>query len=252
MKKIVLFFCCTLVVFPLLSQEQESETPSYGMSFSASLIFSYNNAKVRSNDGLFTNTLNYSHLALQVDVDVVELLTLGVFAGYNINNFKDPVSLTTLPLSLRFSNEAFHSFIFGLNLKSEPLSSGYFSLKLNGRLTSFSAFEHDWPIELPIVSGSAAAKNSFLEVCIDVLGYYSGITGASLFLGPQFNLIKGKLSVSETIEALTGQTNIDYRQKNPFGLLAGFMFEVGDNWEIECKASLFSKLSLTLSFFYII
>jgi hypothetical protein len=71
------------------------------------------------------------------------------------------------------------------------------------------------------------------------------------YIGPQFHLLSGKLTVSETVEDISAEAEIKHRQKNMFGLVGGICAEFADNWDACLEVTLFSKFSVTFSIFYL-
>jgi hypothetical protein len=69
-------------------------------------------------------------------------------------------------------------------------------------------------------------------------------------LGPQLNLTDGTLTVSESIEDLTGEVDLKYHQKNLFGLVGGATYDFGRNWSVGLEFTLFSQYSITAGVFY--
>lgn len=252
MKKKLSLFTLTFFLFTVFALfSNQEEVKSYEIDFTAGLKFSYNAAKIELGQEGIENSLFYPYLVLEVDVDIFSYLTLGVIAGYNQNNFKDPIDFTELPLSLRLNDERRNSMVFGLNLESEFVSFGYFSLLARGEFLYFKLFKTEKAIELPIVTGNAAIENSFYQLTVDLFLQYDGLTGVTLFLGPQLNLLDGKVSISEKIEDIEADQITDYRQKNFIGLASGINIEMGSSLELILIAELFSKTAFSAGLFYV-
>lgn len=215
------------------------------------LNFCYNRADIEFGDNGPESTLLYTYLALEIDLDVMDYLTVGVVAGYNSNKFDGPVDFINLPLSLRYGDEAFKSMVFGLRARSEFFSWNDFSVEARGEFLLFKKFENTMPIQLPSVEGTAAIKNSFTQTSVDLLFKYDGLSTMTLFAGPQLNLISGELEASETIESLEGSETVDFKQKSAIGLAAGVHFDLGNHFEVDIKAGLFSRTSLSATIFYV-
>ena len=113
------------------------------------------------------------------------------------------------------------------------------------------AAEKTWDIELPSVNGQAVGDNGFTLITLDATVQYDGLTGVTIFAGPRLNLLNGKFTASQRIIELEGQQEFSYRQKNLVGVLAGAAIEIGSNWELNLKASLFARTELSLSIVYI-
>ncbi|MCK5058819.1 MAG: hypothetical protein KAT34_19380 [Candidatus Aminicenantes bacterium] len=238
-----------LPALPLFSAEEEVKY--YEIDFSTGLTFSYNTAKVDLAPDDMEKTLFYPYLALEIDVDVFDYLTIGVVAGYNQNKFTGSIDFNELPLSLRLNEEQRKAMVFGLNLKSEFTSFGYFSLLGKAEFLYFKLFKNEIPIELPVVTGSAAIKNAFHQLTVDLFLQYDGLSRVSLFFGPQLNLLKGKVSVSEVIEDIEAEQAINYRQKKFLGLVTGINIDIGSHIELILRAGLLSKTSFSAGIFYL-
>ena len=249
---LLLFTAFTLALFPTDQEQTQPINPrSYGIDYTAGLNFSYNRTPVLMGDDDKENTLRYSYLALEVDVGVSDYFTAGLVAGYASSHFADPVDFYNLPLSLRVSGQSYQSMIFGARAKSDFLSWKDFSLRANGEILFFKLFEKESPINLPIVTGTSAVKQSFSQLTLELLVQYDGFSTFTVFAGPQLHRLKGKMTASEIIEELEGEEEFAYKQKNTMGLTAGVNLELGSHFDLNVKVSLFSKTSLSVEAFYI-
>jgi hypothetical protein len=221
------------------------------IDFSAGLNVEYHSVPVLVGDDEVANTLEFTYLALQVDVGLLDFLTVGVVAGFNSNLFKDPLDFTRLPLSLSTDGERFNSMMFGVRAKSDLLTWGSFSLVANGEILLFKRFTKELPIVLDIVSGTGTLKNSFQQLALELLVQYDGFSGMSIFAGPQLNLINGKMTASELIGNIDAQDELSFHQEKVIGLTAGIYYELGGNLDICAKISLFSQTSLSVTLFYV-
>ncbi|MGD2092645.1 MAG: hypothetical protein PVH61_41145 [Candidatus Aminicenantes bacterium] len=249
---LLLFTVFTLALFPVdQEQTQPVETKSLKIDYTAGLNFSYNRTPVLMGDDDIENTLIHSYLALEVDVGVSDYFTAGVVAGYAVSQFDDPVDFFNLPLSLSVSSQSYKSMIFGARAKSDFLSWHYFTLRANGEILFFKSFEKESLIQLPIVTGTTAVKQSFSHLTLELLVQYDGFSTFTVFAGPQLYRLKGKITASERLEELEGEEEFEYKQKNTIGLTAGVNFELGSHFDLNVKVSLFSKTSLSIEAFYI-
>lgn len=237
----------------LLPAEETKPSPakSLQIDYSVGLNFNHSRVSVLVGDNNLVNTLNYSYLALELDVGISDYLILGVVAGFNSNHLKDPVDFYNLPLSLRVNEEKFNSMVLGLRAKSEFLSWKDFSFAASGEFLYFKKYEKNLPIQLPVVSGEAIIKNSFNQISIELWAQYDGFSYFTIFAGPQLNFLDGKLEATETIEELEGQEELSYKQENDIGIVAGARFEVGSHFDVNLKVNLISKTSLSVEVFYI-
>jgi hypothetical protein len=249
---LLLFTVFTLALLPAdQEQTQPTGTKSYGIDYTAGLNFSYNRTPVLMGDDDIENTLIHSYLALEVDVGVSDYFTAGIVAGYATNQFDDPMDFYNLPLSLSVSGQSYKSMIFGARVKSDFLSWKDFSLRANGEILFFKLFEKESPINLPIVTGTAAVKQSFSQMTLELLVQYDGFSTFTVFAGPQLNRLKGKITASESIEDLQGEEEFEYKQKNIIGFTGGVNFELSSHFDLNVKVSLFSITSLSVEVFYI-
>ncbi|UCH97012.1 MAG: hypothetical protein JSV88_09215 [Candidatus Aminicenantes bacterium] len=249
---LLFFLASTLALFPAgQEQTQPTVSRSYGVDYTAGLNFSYNRVAVLMGDDNIENTLVHSYLALEVDVGLMDYLTVGVVAGYDSNDFADPVDFYNLPLSLRLSDQAYNSMVFGLRAKSDFLSWKDFSFNANAEILFFKLFKKEHTIDLPIVTGTSTIKHSFTQVALELLVQYDAFSTFTIFAGPQMNLVKGKITAAENIEELQGEEELEYQQKNTMGFAGGVLFELGSHFDLKVKVNLFSKTSLSVEVFYI-
>ncbi len=251
-KKIPLLTClCLLVsalVCPLAAALPELETD---YDFGAALYFSYNKADVELGPNSLVNPFSYHYLVMEVNAELFDMFTVGVLAGFNQNNFDDPVVFDQLPLSLQLTDAKPNAFVLGANIKSEFATFGYFSLKAKGEFLYFSSMKFEDTIDLPIVSGSAIIKNNFYQFTVDLLLQYDGFSGVSIFLGPQVFLLDGTMSADETISSLEANHELDFNQKQVFGITGGASIAVASNFDLVLKATMLSKLSLSAGIVFI-
>jgi len=254
-KTFLMFFAVFIFMFTfnsaLSAGEKKKQTLAYGIDYSAGLNFSYNRTSILLGENNVESSMTYTYLALEIDVALLDFLTLGAVAGYNTNYFNDPVDFSNLPLSLRVSEQRYNSMLVGLRAKSDFFSWKEFSLTANGEFLYFKVFKKELPIQLPVVTGTSTVKNSFYQAAVELMVQYDRFSGLTIFAGPQWNMIKGKFTVTETIDALEGIQTLKYKQKNTMGIAAGINFEAGSHFDINAKISLFSKTSFSLEVFYI-
>lgn len=243
----LLFFL--IITFPLLSVEEEIQYRD--IDFSAGIQFNYNTAKIKLGPEDSENSLFYPYLVLEIDVDVFDYLTVGIFGGYSQSTFTDPVEFTEMPLSLRLNEERRDTMVFGLNVKSEFVSFGYFSLLAKGEFLYFKTFKNEKAIELPVITGTAAIKNSFYQLSVNLLLQYDGLSGVTLFLGPEFNLLSGETSVNQVIEDIEAEQAVEFSQRQLFGLISGINIDIGSHLELILQAGFFTKTSFSAGLFYI-
>jgi len=248
---IVVFTLIFIFSAALPAQETPKQTETPDVDYRAGLVLGYNRADVKLGDAELESTLEYTYLGIQIDVDLMDFLTVGVIVGYNSNSFKDPVDFNMLPLSLRVDGERFNSMMFGARARAEVYSWKDFSLTAEGELSFYKRFKTEFPIQLSIASGNAVIRNTFTQISLDLLVQYDGFTNFTVYGGPQLNLISGNIIAEETIDAVNGEEKLSYSQKNLLGLTAGIFYELGDHFDVYAKISMLSKMSLTVSFMYV-
>ena len=244
----VLVFTCA---FTLPANAREIPPQDSSIDYSVGLEFSYNRANILMGEDDLENSMTFNYLALEVDAALLDYLTVGVVAGYNTNYFNDPVDFYDLPLSLRINDERYKSMLLGLRVKSDFFSWKEFSLAAGGEYLYFKLFKEEMLIQLPIVTGAATLKNSLYQVILELMVQYDGFTGLTIFAGPQWNLLKGKFTVSEDLEDLQDVQTLTYKLKNAMGIAAGINFEAGSHFDINAKISMFAKKSFSVEVFYI-
>lgn len=249
MKK--LFFLLWVFLFTMGLFSVSERNLSGNVDISTGLRLFYSDTKIVFKDDDSEHSLITMIAAFEAKVDISSYLTLGLVAGYNWNHFKDPVIVSSLPLSLTLDNNNYSSMVFGINLRSDPFSFGDFLMGGKGEFLYYKTFKNEWDIELPIVTGSAEAKHSFFQANINLLLKYDGFLIFTPYIGPQLHLLSGKLTVSESVEDIAAEVVIKHRQKNIFGLVGGICAEFADNWDACLEVTLFSKFSVGLNIFYL-
>ncbi len=248
MKK--LFFSLIILFFHITLFSLEENSTQNDLAYFTGLRTAYSDAKVVFSDTDMENSLISMVLALEVRVDIFDYLSLGLIAGYNWNHFKDSLQVTSLPLSLEIDTQSNNSMVFGLSLMSEFFSSGDFSISARGEFLYFKRFEQETEINLDIVTGSSLTKHWFYQGTLDLVLKYHGLDAIILYAGPQLNIIKGTLTISETIAEIEAETELKHRQKNLLGIVGGVVFEFTRNWEAGLEINYFSKLTISASIFY--
>lgn len=221
------------------------------MNFSSGAGFSFNVIDCRVGDSAVQNKLTLLYPSLRFDLEIMEYLTVGLFVGYNFAHMNQAVDFVQLPLSLQLDKTKFQGLLFGARIQSVPFSVSDFSLKAAGEFLYAREGSKDWGITLPLVKGTASARNQFSLMTADLLFQYEGISGLVLFAGPRLNLLNGKLKLAETIEAVEGIQEMKFKQRNLIGPVIGAVFEIGGNWEVAVQGSLISRLSASLEISYI-
>lgn len=221
------------------------------VNLNAGVTLSYNRTNILVGDDEIDNSLTYPLLAMVLEVELADFLTVGVIAGYNQNSFTEGVDFLKLPLSLRLNNKSNHSMIFGCNLQSEPFAFGAFTIKLKGEFLFFKLFKQQWDLELPIIEGAAAIENSFNQLSVNLSLVYNGMENLTLYMGPHLNVLSGTVKATESIGGLEGEQSLDFKQKNPFGLTAGAVLAIGSHWDLTLEVSLLATTAVAVELIYI-
>jgi len=224
---------------------------SDNVDFNAGLIVSLNNTAVEMGDENIKNSLAYYFLAMELDVDLLDNLTLGILAGLNNNYFTDPVDFFQFPVPLRFNEEKSNSMVMGLNARSELLLPGDFSLQGRAGFLYFKLHKNTFAFDPPDVTGDYTMKNSFVEAFVELRVQYDGFSGLTIYAGPQLNLLHGKFSASETADTVDASASYTYDQKQTVGVVGGVNLDLGDHFVIDAKLTLISKTALSAGIFYV-
>lgn len=241
----------TLFSFDNTETTGTDENKTIEIDFNVGLNVSFNSARMKIGPKNTTNSLIYSYLALELDADISDFLTLGLFAGYMDNHFKNPVDFERLPLSLRFNKEKYNSIVVGITAASEFSLFGDFSLAPHGEFIYFIPSKKESIITLPIVSGDALSRCSFYQAAIELLAQYDGFSTLTVFFGPQLYFAGGNYKASETIEYIKGTETLKFKQKNIFGVVGGVNFDLGEHFNVDLKATLISKTSIAARVLYV-
>ena len=218
--------------------------------FSVGLNLSVGSSDIEFSDGM-ENSLKSTMILLEVDVDLFDTVTVGFLAGYDMNSFADPVAVTGLPLSLSLERDSNSSMAFGVSVRAEPFRFGKFSLGVNGQFLYVKRFKSEWDIELPIVTGTAVEKHYYMKSGLELLLQYDGLMGFTPFVGPHVHYLDGTLDVEETIETISAEQRLEYKQKNLVGVCAGARFEPLDNLQVEAKVYFISQTAASVQLLYI-
>jgi len=230
---------------------KKETTGSDNVDFNAGLILSLNNTPVEMGDENIKNSLAYHFFAMELDVDLLDNLTLGILAGLNSNYFTDPMDFFQFPVPLRFNEVKSSSMVLGLNARSELLLPGDFSLQGRAGFLYFKLHKNTFVFEMPGVTGGYMMKNSFIEAFAELRIQYDGFSGLTIFAGPQLNLLHGKFSASETADTVDASASYTYDQKQMVGLVSGVNLDLGDHFVIDAKLTLISKTALSAGIFYV-
>lgn len=247
------FITGAATLFPFDSTESTGtdEKKTIDIDFNVGLNVSFNSAQMKIGPKNTPNSLIYSYLALELDADISDFLTLGLLAGYTDNHFKNPVDFERLPLSLGFDREKHNSVVVGMTAASELSLFGDFSLAPRGEFIYFIPSKRESIITLPIVTGEAVSRCSFYQAAIELLGQYDGFSTVTVFFGPQLYFAGGDYKASETIKDITGAETLKFKQKNIFGVVGGINFDLGEHFNVDLKATLLSKTSIAARVFYV-
>jgi hypothetical protein len=256
MRKMLSIFLSLLFLFTFSRALSAIEIEEMGGArFSAGLRLAYERAQVKFADeagveGL-GNTFTFSALLLELDLKISRNFILKAAAGYGLTHFNDPLLVTGLPLSLDLQPKRNGSVVVGLALNVQPFYWGDFSFHGNGEFIYVKQLTNEWDIQLPIVGGRAVQEHFFYQGTLDVLIQYDGFLGVTPFLGPQFNMIKGRLNMSEDIGSISARRELEYQQKNLLGVCAGARFELGRRWEMMARANFLSRTYFSIEVLYL-
>jgi hypothetical protein len=211
----------------------------------------FNQVPVFAGDDNLENTLAFNYLALQIDVRLLNLLTIGVLVGYNSNTVEDPVDFLRLPLTLRTEGEMFRSMMFGFRGEADIFSRENVSITARTRLLFFETFRKERPIRLAVTSGNAVLENAFRQLEIELRVQYDCFKGFGIFAGPRLNIIAGHLTAAEAIEDIDARQKLSYRQQKAVGLSAGFYYRWGAHLKLSAAVFILSQTSISMTVFYV-
>lgn len=248
---IVMVTLTLLGLNPLFSAEKEKASPLSELDFTVGLSSALSHTTITVGDNNIKNALKCNYLALQVDYDVNDYLTLGAIVGYNTNELADPVDFTHLPLSLRVQEQTFKSMMFGLRAKSDFYSWKDYSLAAYGEWLFFKRFEKELLFQPPVPDNTATVNNDFNQLALELRAQYDGFTNFTIFAGPRLNLVNGSMIVNETIGSVIGEEKLKFKQKHALGLIGGIYYELNDHFDLSASVTLLCQTSLSVSLFYI-
>lgn len=255
-RKISLLFI--IIVFAastgLFGQENTGDTGTSGkkntFDYNVGFNLAYNNTPVKINDLAINNSLVFSYAALELAIEMKDNLTMGIIAGFNRNYLKDTIASNILPVPVEFNHEKSTSMMLGVNISSEFLLPGDFSFKAGGELLYFKLFENQ--LTLNTGNGTAAFKNSFYRLTLELLAQYDGFSTFTIFAGPHLNMVSGKYTAAETLTDQTeAKESYNYSQRKALGLSLGANFDLGSHFTLDAKLSFISTTSLSIKFFYV-
>ena len=248
MKKLMICIC--MVCLCIQAFPAEHDPHSKFTNLCGTLSFSYDNIPIKIGSDKISNQLRIPMARLQLNVKLFHRVRLGVILGFHSAFHKEPVDFVNLPLSLRLDQKKTSAMFFGLGLSTEFLHRGNFCFIINTRFLYYRGFNQDWPINLPVIIGSASGDHSFYQFSSDFLIQFTGYNQITLFWGPQLFLMKGTLSFSETIHDLSNSQSMTYRQSMPVGLICGMTYEISNKITAVAQLHFLSKTAFTFGVHY--
>jgi len=249
MKKILL--CSLFFLLFTLTIAADDSVKTGGFNISTGLAFNYSLTPMSDSEGALENELLLLTPLLLVEVEIFDYVSFGLAAGFNLSYFRQTLDFQELPLSLRLDQERFSGPVFGIYVKSDPVHFGDFLIKARAAYMYYLHGGREWPITLPVESGSAHGASRISELSAEVLLGYQVFSGLRFFVGPHLNLTRSRLKLDQAIGLLAGEQETVMRQQDPLGLLLGVSYDLGSHWEITCKAVFFSRTALNLEFLYV-
>lgn len=227
------------------------KTTASSVDFNVGVNLSLNSAPVEMGDEKKENSLVYNFFALELDIDVLDNLTLGILAGLNSNYFSDPVDFFHFPISLRLNEEKSNSMVLGVNAKTDLLLPGNFSLQARAEFFYFKLHKNTFDFDLPDVTGGYTAKNTFIQAALELLIQYDGFSNFTVYAGPQLFILSGKYSAAETTDTIDVSDSYKYNQKRMVGIVGGVNFDLADHFTVDARINIISKTSLSAGIFYV-
>lgn len=191
-----------------------------------------------------TDTLNYITMGVSFSTDITESLKVGIGAGYSLKKYTGPLYFEQLPLSLMIEDQSFNSMYFSLLGDYRFFYVQNFSFNLSAEVNYFKLFEINRELSFPVVSGEGTVQNSFLTGTLDLLIKFDQVEGLTIFAGPELHLLSGRFKALETLEDLSGEESVTFRQDRFFALLAGVQVEVLGLFEVKVEAKFLSHFSI--------
>ena len=137
MKKTVLIFIFSLLLFISLTPTDFSGTVSFDFSLST-IDIQYQSNDYSGDEQL--DTLQLTTLGLSFLTDLTDNLKLGLRAGYSFKEFTKTLSFQQLPLSVSLENTSFNSMYFGILADYRLLYYKTVSLNLQADISYFKMF----------------------------------------------------------------------------------------------------------------
>jgi hypothetical protein len=246
-----IFIFITVALIGIVSALPAQKTSASSVDFNVGLNLSLNSANVEMGEDKTENSLVYNFAALELDIDVLDNLTLGILAGLNSNYFSDPVDFFHFPIGLRFNKEKNNSMVLGINAKTELLLPGDFSLQARGEFIYFKLHKNSFEFDVPDVNGEYSAKNEFFQSTVELLIQYDGLSNFTLYAGPQLFILNGKYSAAETTDTIDVSDSYKYNQRRTIGITGGINFDLADHFTVDARLSIISKTSLSAGIFYV-
>jgi len=228
-----LFFGITCLSYA----QTESEGIPNQMTFGAGVGFEYFNRTISWDDGELTSPLKSLMFTLNVDIEVIDGLTLGAIVGYASSNY-DALMFRELPISLELNAGSISGYALGAEAKFVLYSTYDFALNAIGQFLYYSGGTKEWDIPGLSVDGKAKGKPKWSRGIIGLSFEYTGMDYFYPYASLSYTPLWGSFEMEESIDGLTGTEKKDINGKGKFTVGLGGLYEITDSIGIRAEVDI--------------
>ncbi len=184
-----------------------------------------------------TSSLKSYLFSLKPGYEVTEAISVNAVLGYSLSNFNDMV-FKRLPFSLELNTGNIDGIVLGGNLVLKIIKISDFTLSAGGQLIHYIGFKDQWEIPGLNVEGTATGKPSWSRLTAGPKISFAVTEYLRPYVTANYDILWGKFKMTEEIEELTGEQEMNIESKSCFSLSIGTLYKALNGVDLKAEATL--------------
>jgi len=231
------FLAACLILAGTAAGRTQEKSLFQGMTIKLGLGADVLSRNVQWDKGPDVSKLKATNVYLASEFEFPIDLTLGLFAGLNLSDFKGSL-FQNLPISIDYQAGAVQGILFGGELRKGLFSFGDFETEAAARFVSSLGSTKKWPIEGFAVPGETQGKPKWSQLDAGALLVYTAYKKFKPYLGLSLSWLGGEFQMTETMGDLQGAHLRKLRQKGLVRVSLGTTFQWTRKFGLRGEASI--------------
>lgn len=240
MKKHITIFLAALFLLslPKISNAQVEEISfSNGLRISPGAYFEYFSREVTWDEKQFASKLKSTIIALNMEFQINEGLSISALAGYALSNH-DFLIFRQLPFSIELDAGNIGGYILGVELRKSLFHMNVLEFGLYGQFIYQLGKDKNWDIPGLNVTGTVTGKPTWMRASAGPHIKFTGFDYFSPYLSVCYNNLWGKFEMKQKIQTLEGTEEKELKSKGLVDITLGSILTLSNNFFLKAEVHL--------------